>query len=317
MQHAWLGVDVGSVSGKIALIDEKGNLIDSVYIKNQGIFETLQKMFESLDIDEYKIMGCGVTGSGRNLVRILLNADIAKSEVIAHSSATLFYYPNARTIFEIGGEDSKLITVENGILSNFSMNSVCGGGTGAMIENIASRMDIGLEEIGDIALKSATELDLPGKCGIFCTSAVVSKLNAGFKKEDILFGVCRALVRNYLAMCAKGRQLKPDFVFQGATALNKALVKALEEEINHGVIVPEYCSLMGAIGMALIAKENNEKTKFGKGFDISKFNTLSFKCSDCSNRCEVTQVYKNRQLLGAINTRCGKWETKRNEKAAV
>jgi len=313
LQQAWLGIDIGSVSGKAAVIDEKGNLLDFVYMKNQGIFETIRKIFDGLNLDAHKIIGCGITGSGRNLVKILINADIAKSEIIAHSTATLFYYPNARTIFEIGGEDSKLITVENEILNNFSMNSVCGGGTGAMIENIANRMNVKLDDIGELALKSETELDLPGKCGIFCTSAVVSKLNAGFRKEDILMGVCRALIRNYLTMCAKGKQLKSDFVFQGATALNKALVKALEEEIEHKIIVPEHCALMGAIGIALIAKENAEKTKFNKNFNIEEFRTLSFKCTDCSNRCEVTQIYKTNLLIGAVNTRCGKWETKKRE----
>lgn len=313
LQQAWLGIDIGSVSGKAVILNEKGDLLDSVYMKNQGIFETIQKMFDSLNFDAYQIMGCGITGSGRNLVRILLNADIAKSEILAHSTATIFYYPNTRTIFEIGGEDSKLMTVEDGILSDFSMNSVCGGGTGAMIENIANRMNVQLDEIGVLALKSETELDLPGKCGIFCTSAVVSKLNAGFKKEDILMGVCRAMIRNYLVMCAKGKQLKPGFIFQGATALNKALVKALEEEIKHEVIVPEDCALMGAKGMALFAKENAEETKFDKDFDIEQFRTLSFKCTDCSNRCEVTQVYKSNLLVGAVNTRCGKWETRKRE----
>jgi len=313
LQQAWLGVDIGSVSGKAAIIDEKGNLLDFVYMKNQGIFETIQKIFGSLNLDKYKILGCGITGSGRNLVKILLNADVAKSEIIAHSTAALFYYPKARTIFEIGGEDSKLITVEDGVLSSFSMNSVCGGGTGAMVENIANRMNVNLEEIGSLALESETALDLPGKCGIFCTSAVVSKLNAGFKKEDILMGVCRALIRNYLTMCAKGKQLKSVFIFQGATALNKALVKALEEEIKYEVIVPKYCALMGAIGTALIAKENTGETKFNKNFDINEFKALSFKCTDCSNRCEVTQIYKNDLLIGAVNTRCGKWETKKRE----
>ena len=317
MQQAWLGIDMGSVSGKAALIDEKCGIIDSCYIKNQGIFETLRILFERIPLNDFKIMGCGVTGSGRNLVKILLNADAAKSEVIAHATATLFNYPNARTIFEIGGEDSKLITIDNGILNNFSMNTVCGGGTGAMIENIANRMDVDIDDVGEIALKSRTQLDLPGKCGIFCTSAVVSKLNTGFKKEDILMGVCRALIRNYLTICAKGKTLKPDFVFQVATARNKALVKALEEEINHKVIVPENAPIMGAIGMALIAKENAVKTRFNNNFDINEFNTSSFKCNDCSNRCEVTQIYRKEELLGAINTRCGKWEKKKREKEIV
>jgi len=317
MKEAYLGVDCGSASVKAAIVDKDNVVLDSVYLKNEGIIESLKKIFKEINTNNYKILGCGVTGSGRNFVRVLLNADLAKSEVLAHSIATLTYYPEVNTIFEIGGEDCKMMTLNNGLITDFKMNNICGGGTGAMIVAIATRMGIDVEDIGDYALKSTLDIELPGKCGIFCQSAVINKLNSGFRKEDILMGVCRALIRNYLAIC-KGAPLKPPYVFQGATAKNKALVKALEEELNYKVTVPDKCELMGAIGMAMIVKEENiTNSNFRKVDANSNFDTKGFKCTDCPNRCEVTQIYENDKFLGSIGSRCGKWETMEYKKKEI
>lgn len=315
MEKAYLGIDCGSTSVKAVLLGENNTMLESVYLKNKGIIESLKEALLSIRVDDYNVQGCGVTGSGRHFVKVLINADITKSEVLAHSIATLAYYPNVSTIFEIGGEDCKLMTLSNGILTDFKMNNICGGGTGAMIEAIASRMGIKVEDIGDFALKSTVDIELPGKCGIFCQSAVVNKLNSGFRKEDILMGVCRALIRNYLAIC-KGSPLKPIYVFQGATARNNALVKALEEELKHDVIIPKYCELMGAIGIAMILQEEGIKSShFRKLENSSILETKGFRCLDCFNRCEVTQIYKNCKFLGGVGSRCSKWESKEHQEA--
>ncbi|MDD8019577.1 MAG: acyl-CoA dehydratase activase [Acidobacteriota bacterium] len=319
MKEIFLGIDVGSTSIKCVLLDEEGRIISSVYLRNKGITESLVEALEGLakgikaDTGTgagrgIKIAACGITGSGRNFASLLVGADIVRTEVLAHTVAALSFYPEARTIFEIGGEDCKLMIVEDGILADFSMNSICAGGTGAMIEAIANRMGIPIEEVGEMALKSRNQLDLPGKCGIFCQSAVVSKLNTGADKCDILMGVCRALIRNYLTICKSGR-LKPPYIFQGATALNKALVRALEEEIQHEVIVPSECALMGAIGIAQMAMEEMpEKTKF-KGLEAvvrARFDISNFRCQDCANRCEVIQIVQDGRLAGSIGSRCHK-----------
>lgn len=308
MKEAFLGIDVGSTSVKCVLLDEERKVIDAVYLKNRGIKESVVDCLARLE-REVEIRACGITGSGRNFTDILVGGDVVKTEVLAHSIATLFYFPEVRTIFEVGGEDCKLMIIENGVLSNFSMNNICAGGTGAMIEAIANRMGIAIEDVGELALQSRTRLDLPGKCGIFCQSAVVSKLNTGANKSDILMGICRALIRNYLTIC-KGSKLKPPFVFQGATAQNKALVRALEEEIGHPVVVPEMCAFMGAIGIAMMAMEMApEKTKF-KGFEAiirASHEVRSFQCGNCPNRCEVIAIYQNQKLAGYIGSRCLKW----------
>lgn len=310
MRKACLGIDVGSTSVKCVLLNvETNEIFDSVYVKNKGIIESVLDCLNKLE-KRVEIVACGITGSGRNFTDVLIGGDIVKTEVLAHSLAALAYYPEARTIFEIGGEDCKLMIIEKALLKNFRMNNICAGGTGAMIEAIASRMGIAIEDVGELACQSKNRLELPGKCGIFCQSAVVSKLNTGVDKRDILMGVCRALIRNYLTIC-KGNKLEPPYIFQGATAQNKALVKALEEELNHRVIVPEHCALMGAIGIAMMTREKiPAKTKF-KGFDVilnARYDVRHFHCGDCPNRCEVIQVYQNSELAGCVGSKCFKWE---------
>lgn len=307
--ECFLGIDCGSVSIKIALIDKNKKLVDSVYLKNRGIIETIKQGMSQLNNDKYKVCGVGVTGSGRQFVGLLVGADVVKTEILAHAIATLNYYPDVRTIMDIGGEDCKIMTVENGVLTDFIMNNICGAGTGAVIETIASRLGVLIEDVGDLAMQSTEELEFPGKCGVFCQSAVVSRLNSGAAKSDILKGVVSALIHNYLNL-AKSINLSPPYVFQGATAQNKALVAALSEQLGCEVIIPEKCSVMGAIGSALLAFEANiEETKF-KSFDMSQLNfiTKNFRCVDCPNRCEVTQLFESDKLVGSIGSRCGKWD---------
>ncbi len=309
MRNAYLGIDVGSTSVKCVLLDNERTIIDSVYMKNKGIIESVIECLGALE-KRAEIDGCGITGSGRNFTNVLVGGDVLKTEVLAHSVAALEFYPEVRTIFEIGGEDCKLMIIEDGVLVNFNMNNICAGGTGAMIEAIASRMGISIEDVGELASQSQNQLEMPGKCGIFCQSAVVNKLNTGVNKSDILMGVCRALIRNYLTIC-KGNKLEPPYVFQGATAQNRALVRALEEELSHPVIVPEQCAFMGAVGIAMMAMEEvPEKTKF-KGFDAilnTSHDVHHFLCADCENRCEVVQVYQDNELAGCIGSKCCKWD---------
>ena len=310
-KEVYLGLDCGSVSIKFACLDKDKNNIFGKYLRNKGLIETVKKGFEIVKEKnpDLEIKGVGVTGSGRDFTSVLVGADDVRTEILAHSIATLHYFPEVKTIFDIGGEDCKIMTIENGVMSNFIMNNICGAGTGAVIESIAGRLGVPIEEVGDIALKYKNQLDFPGKCGVFTQSAVVSRLNTGVSKNDIMMGVCRALVNNYL-MLAKSIKLHPPFVFQGATAQNKALVKALEEQLDSKVHIPQNCALMGAIGSALLVLENRpDNTKF-KGFDLigKDLETRNFRCKDCPNRCELTQIVESGQVIGSIGSRCGKYD---------
>jgi len=311
--NAYLGIDVGSVSVKMALIDESNNLVDKVYLRNRGVLETVPKALEQIATDEYKIAGAGVTGSGRKFVQYLVNADIVKAETLAHIRATLHYYPDARTIMDIGGEDCKLLLANNGVLYDFSLNNICGAGTGSVLDSIAARMGIPVEEIGELALSHQNKMEFPGKCGVFAQSSVVSRLNAGAKKSDILMGVIRGLVRNYLTL-AKGKMLHPPFVYQGATAKNIAIVKALEEALGSEIIIPEHPEIMGAIGIALIAKECSNGPSSFRGFRVKneKFEAETYTANGCGNHCEITVLYRalrkggKRVAIGSIGNGCDK-----------
>jgi predicted CoA-substrate-specific enzyme activase len=254
-----------------------------------------------------EVAGVGVTGSGRRFVGMFVGADLVKSEVLAHTVGTLSFYPDVRTLMDIGGEDSKLMTLNNGVLENFELNSICSAGTGSFLESIAGRMGIRIEDVGDIALSSTRRIDFPSKCGVFTQSAVVSKKNTGASKEDILMGVCRSLVSNYLTM-AKGVQLKPPYVYQGATAKNKAIVSAFEEELRAPVIVPEYCDVMGAIGVGIMAKRANPAHTNFKGRCLldKEYQTQTRIADGCENHCELTMLYENDEYVGCIGNKCDK-----------
>ena len=302
----YIGLDVGSVSIKLAKIDEGENLVSSVYLRNCGLIETVQKGLQ-LIYDDSEVAGVGVTGSGRRFIGMFVGADMVKTEILAHTVGTLYYYPDVRTLMDIGGEDSKLMTLNKGVLENFQLNSICSAGTGSFLESIAGRMGIRIENVGEIALSSSQRIDFPSKCGVFTQSAVVSKKNTGASKEDILMGVCRSLVSNYLTM-AKGISLEPPFVFQGATAKNRAIVSAFEEELGHKVIVPEYCDVMGAIGIALMVKRANPLNTNFKGYSLLEkdYETRTEIADGCENHCELNLLFEDGQYIGCIGNKCGK-----------
>jgi len=306
---SYLGVDCGSVSIKIVLV-QNGSVENKVYLKNRGIIETIREALKYLP--ESAISGVGVTGSGKEFVSALVGGDYIDSEIIAHLIAAQKECPEVKTILDIGGEDSKLVVIKDGMLSAFQMNRDCGGGTGSMIETIANRLGVKIEDVGDMALQSKDPANLPGKCGIFCQSAAVSELSKGRRPDDILMGVCRALVGNYLAVLAKGKRLLEPVVFQGATAQNKALVKCFEDALGCKVLVPENCSFMGAIGIAELAREKFENNGYSTNFRgistvvNSSYHTEITHCDDCENRCELLSLYCDLELLGRSGSRCGK-----------
>jgi len=282
-KECFLGVDIGSISTKGILIDKSKNIIGSIYVRSKNIESSLKTILNHLLKDKIEIKGVGCTGSGREYAQSLIGADITKTEIIAHAIGNLYFYPKVRTIVDIGGEDSKLIILEDGVLKDFSMNTICSSGMGATMENIAVRLGIKIEEFGSIALKSNKTINLPMKCGVLMSSAVVSKKNQGEKIENILMGVAKAVARNFLALNAKGKDLLEPIVFCGMTAYNKALVNALEEETEKKIIVPENPEMMGAFGIALITMEemNDKKTSFQNKLTDSKNYKIECNRKDC------------------------------------
>ena len=248
MRKVFLGIDVGSVSMNIVAMDEQAEVVFNLYTRTNGqpleaIKKGLLQLKEILPAAN-KIAGVGTTGSGRQLAGVMVGADIVKNEITAHGMATTFFIPNARTIFEIGGQDSKLIVLENGIVTDFAMNTVCAAGTGSFLDHQSERLGVPIEEFGDLALKAKRNVRIAGRCTVFAESDMIAKQQYGFSKPEIINGLCEALVRNYINNLGRGKKLQPPFVFQGGVAANKGIVAAFEREINDRVIVPKYYNVM-------------------------------------------------------------------------
>ena len=317
MNNLYLGVDIGSVSINIVAIDEENELAFKLYTRNSGnpielVKEGLTKFKEEIELEDYKINGVGVTGSGRELIGYILGADTVKNEITAHARASTYYYPEAGTIFEIGGQDSKLIIVEDGIAVDFAMNTVCAAGTGSFLDHQAERLGVPIEEFGELALEAEREVRIAGRCTVFAESDMISKQQYGFTKPEIINGLSEALVRNYMNNLVRNRVLEGEYIFQGGVAANIGIKAAFEEEIGAEVIVPEHHDVMGAIGIAMLAKRDVKRSGQAssfRGFDLTEqeFETTSFECDDCANNCEVIKVIADDKVIAVTGDRCGKW----------
>lgn len=317
MENLYLGVDIGSVSINIVAIDEQNELVFKLYTRNSGnpiqlVKKGLAKFKQEVEIDQYKVAGVGVTGSGRQLIAYVLGADTIKNEITAHARASTFYHPEAGTIFEIGGQDSKLIIVEDGIAVDFAMNTVCAAGTGSFLDHQAERLGIKIEDFGGMALEAERDVRIAGRCTVFAESDMISKQQYGFTKPEIIKGLSVALVRNYMNNLVRNRVLKGEYIFQGGVAANIGIKAAFEAEIGSEVIVPQYHDVMGAIGIAMLAKRDvkrsGQESNF-RGFDLTEeeFATKSFECDDCANNCEVIKVIADGRTIAVTGDRCGKW----------
>ena len=312
----FLGVDVGSVSTNIVVLDESGQLLAESYLRTSGRpIEVVQEGIYDIGQElagEVEIAAAGTTGSARYLPSMIVGADVVKNEITCHAVAASKVVPGVRTIIEIGGQDSKIIILRHGVVTDFAMNTVCAAGTGSFLDQQASRLLIPIEEFGNYALKSKNPVRIAGRCAVFAESDMIHKQQLGYNTEDIIAGLCEALVRNYMNNVGKGKEILEPIIFQGGVAANAGLVQAFNHYLNTEVIVPPHYGVMGAIGAALLAQEAYAKkgrTNF-KGFSLRdiEFVTTSFECKGCSNACEVVQFFQNGELIARWGDRCGKWE---------
>lgn len=313
--RGFLGVDVGSVSTNVVLMDEQEKVRDTLYIRTQG--QPIQAVQKGLDYirnrmpADMEIGGVGTTGSGRHLASIIVGSDSVKNEITAHAVAASNMVPGVQTVLEIGGQDSKIIVLRNGVVADFAMNTVCAAGTGSFLDQQAGRLNIPIEEFGGIALKSNAPVRIAGRCSVFAESDMIHKQQMGHNLPDILAGLCEALVRNYLNNVGKGKEILGPVVFQGGVAANVGIKRAFEKALGIEVMIPEHYSVMGAVGAAILARDAVRKTgrtQF-KGFGIAEesFAATSFECGDCPNLCEVIEITANEQILARWNDKCGKW----------
>ncbi|MEG6585206.1 acyl-CoA dehydratase activase [Dendrosporobacter sp. 1207_IL3150] len=312
--NAYLGIDVGSVSTNVIVMDHLGVVSDALYLRTQGrpinaVQEGLKEIQQRNP--ELKVLGVGTTGSGRHLTGVIVGADSIKNEITAHAVAAMHLVPEVQTVLEIGGQDSKIIIIRNGVVTDFAMNTVCAAGTGSFLDQQAARLSIPIEQFGVLALQSTAQVRIAGRCAVFAESDMIHKQQTGHPISDILNGLCQALVRNYLNNVGKGKQLNGPILFQGGVAANEGMKRAFEEALGCPIIIPEHYNVMGAVGAALLARETisvKDKTAF-KGFDIvnSIYSPRSFECTGCANMCEVIELKKDEAVIARWGDRCGKW----------
>ncbi|KLU66212.1 R-phenyllactate dehydratase activator [Desulfosporosinus acididurans] len=313
----YLGADVGSVSTNLVLLSEKNEVALTLYLRTQGRpMQTIQegiKVLRSKIGKSAKIIGVGTTGSARQLAATLLGADVIKNEITAHAVAASRVNPSVQTILEIGGQDSKIIILRDGVVSDFAMNTVCAAGTGSFLDQQAARLGIPIEEFGHLALEAASPVKIAGRCSVFAESDMIHKQQLGHALPDILAGLCQAMVRNYLNNVGKNKDIRGPIFFQGGVAANPGIRKAFEEELGQPIIVPEHFGVMGALGAAYLAQEkvgrqSELRTRF-RGLQLGdiQFNARSFECSGCANRCEVVEILQEGSILARWGDRCGKW----------
>ena len=229
---------------------------------------------------------------------------MVKNEITAHAVGTTTFYPDVRTILEIGGQDSKIILVENGVAVDYAMNTLCAAGTGAFLSSQAKRLGIEVEEIGDYALRSTHPTQIAARCTVFAESDLVHKIQMGHPREDIIAGVCNAVVANYLNNVGKGKKIVSPVVFQGGVSKNKGVVAAFQRTLGCPVIVDPNGHLMGALGVAVLARKGSARQEFDFAMERMEFRTREASCGGCSNNCEIICVYRGGALIDSWGNRC-------------
>ncbi len=302
--NAYLGIDVGSVSTNLVAIDTEGKVLKEIYLYTEGrpieIVSRGLKEIESEIGPSLVIRGVGTTGSGRELVGELIGADTVNDEITAHKTGAMFIsqemdMPQVDTIFEIGGQDSKFIRIEKGVVVDFTMNEACAAGTGSFLEEQAEKMGISIrEQFARLALASLSPASLGERCTVFMERDVTALLSNGSEVGDLAAGLAYSVALNYLNRVVRGRKIGNVIFFQGGTAYNDAVAAAFSQILRKQIVVPPHNGVMGAIGAALLARDRMQtssgSTKF-RGYDLDRveFTSRDFVCHACSNYCDIKE----------------------------
>jgi predicted CoA-substrate-specific enzyme activase len=313
---AYLGVDVGSISTNLVLIDSNANVLARRYLWTKGrpIDVVLQGM-EELDKElgeKVEIVSVGTTGSGRYLIGEFIGADIVKNEISAQARAAIEIDPEVDTIFEIGGQDSKFISLRDKTIVDFEMNKVCAAGTGSFLEEQAEVLGVDLKNFGDLAIEAKSPINLGERCTVFIGSEVIHHQKDLQERENLLAGLGYSIVFNYLNRVVSKKYVGNKILFQGGVAANKAVVSAFEQVLNKKITVPTNYDVTGAIGIALLTRDAGIKqTKF-RGLSLASrdYTSISFICKHCSNECEVNKIVIKGENAIHYGGRCGRYEEK-------
>jgi predicted CoA-substrate-specific enzyme activase len=298
--EVYLGLDIGSLSTNVVLIDDRNRVVARRYLPTaskplEAIRRGMSEIQDEVG-DRVVVKGVGTTGSGRYLTGDFVGADVIRNEITAQATAAIAFDPEVDTIFEIGGQDSKFISIDNGVVVDFEMNKVCAAGTGSFLEEQAEKLDINIiEEFGEMALGACNPAGLGDRCTVFMESDLNAFQQKGVEKENLVGGLAYSIVHNYIQKVVRKKRVGNHILFQGGVTNNRAVVAAFEKVTGKKIHIPPHFDVTGAIGAAMLARdyvrENGLETRF-KGFDISKipYKVDRFTCKACSNQCEIRRV---------------------------
>jgi predicted CoA-substrate-specific enzyme activase len=317
---AYLGVDVGSISTNLVLIDENVNVLARRYLWTKGRpIEVVLQGFAELEKEigtKVEIVGVGTTGSGRYLIGEFIGADVIKNEISAQARAAIEINPEVDTIFEIGGQDSKFISLRNKTIVDFEMNKVCAAGTGSFLEEQAEVLDVDLKDFGDLALEAKSPINLGERCTVFIGSEVIHHQKDTNERANLLAGLGYSIAFNYLNRVVNRKYIGDKIFFQGGVAANRAVVSAFEQILKKKITVPINYDITGAIGIALLTREANIKKSKFRGFNLATrhYDSSSFICKHCSNECEINKIVIEGEKSIYYGGRCGRYEEKEKKK---
>jgi len=318
----FLGIDAGSTTTKLVLIDNEGNLLYSLYGSNEGnplqsVMNMLKKLYKALP-NKAKLRYSGVTGYGEKLIQTALNVDLNEIETIAHYTAAKKFEPNVTSIVDIGGQDMKYIRMKNGSIDNIMLNEACSSGCGSFIETFAKSLNLDINEFVKEALKAKTPVDLGSRCTVFMNSKIKQAQKEGYSVGDISSGLSYSVIKNAIQKVMKVRDVETlgnHIVVQGGTFYNDAVLRAFELIVGKNVVRPDIAGLMGAYGMALLSKEQYESNLdmeyvssilSTEEIDNLEIKVTHTRCNNCENHCKLTiNRFSNGQIHVSGN-RCEK-----------
>ncbi len=310
----YLGIDAGSTTTKLVLIDNEGNLLYSLYGSNEGnplksVMNMLKELYHVLPKDTI-LRYSGVTGYGESLIQTALDVDLNEIETIAHYTAAKQFEPDVTAIIDIGGQDMKYIKMKNGVIDNIMLNEACSSGCGSFIETFAKSLKLDISEFVKEAIEAKRPVDLGSRCTVFMNSKIKQAQKEGYSVGDISSGLSYSVIKNAIQKVMKVRDVETlgdHIVVQGGTFYNDAVLRAFEKIVGKNVIRPDIAGLMGAYGMALLSKEQYEanldmeyKSRILKEDELDKLEIkiTHTRCNNCENHCKLTI---NRFSNGAIH----------------
>ena len=326
--NCYLGIDAGSTTTKVALVDEDGNLLYSFYSSNNGsplatTIKSIKEIYTLLPPEAKIVQSCS-TGYGEALIKSALMLDEGEVETVSHFYAAAFFDPEVDCIIDIGGQDMKCIKIKNQTVDSVQLNEACSSGCGSFIETFAKSLNFTVQDFAKVALFANHPIDLGTRCTVFMNSKVKQAQKEGAEVADISAGLAYSVIKNALYKVIKisdPDDLGKHIVVQGGTFYNDAVLRSFEKITGVQAIRPDIAGIMGAFGAALIARERYDGISESSMLSIDKINSLTYetkltRCKGCTNSCHLTinKFSGGRQFITGNRCERGLGKEKNKEK---